>query len=708
MKLPDPLLRVSLLRVSLLHVALLASCITVVACQGPGEFRKPSTPLERGLYFSEVDSNGHTHGVSRATDKLKKDPLAIERVAWGQDVDANSQLPIQLLKDALKPSATTSALPPSIDDLSARAAKTKQLLDAFTAYVASRASTLAAWEALRALPEEAREDSAQDVAFVASRNSLNASWQALSATIAELWPATGATAARAQQIDDLLTQWRIQGDGSGFQAFLQAEIDALQQAAENSVGEVRQRALHLRIEAFLVPGEEGKDPVAIHVPGYDKLDSKRVESIDRFGLSLSQREREALAQAIGAVRETAEAAEKVRQGEASLSEAFRAARSSQVAKLAHCIDEFEGLRAAWEQADERAQRTRSALAEFRLQLKTSVAERLPDERRALEESLAASFEAFLAETQGIDGVFALIDDVRRAKELWERATWRELPEAYVLASKLAADAEAVHDSRAELLTSVETLSVDARTRIETWAAGGASEVKTLALSTFERSELNVEIDAWRRLAHRTLDDAKAVKDVAETLLGLKRLEPLPGSIRVPDPLDPLLEDARDTFIDLSTVDRKAGDRVEVRASLVEGGEAFESSSFSFDVKKLGWHADPVPAVVLVTADQLAGADDSGGFSASLSWMLRYGPRNDEDDFLAKSARVLGWGVGMHATLLNFDASNDAEIGLGVTFGFWNDLLLFGAGFNPLADDARDGRVYYFIGSSLIPLLQAMD
>jgi hypothetical protein len=107
----------------------------------------------------------------------------------------------------------------------------------------------------------------------------------------------------------------------------------------------------------------------------------------------------------------------------------------------------------------------------------------------------------------------------------------------------------------------------------------------------------------------------------------------------------------------------------------------------------------------VTADQLAGADDNGGFSAALGWMWSYGPRDDEDDpYLSRS---LEWSAGLHAVFLNFGPDNDPEIGLGATIGVWDGRIQIGAGYNPFAEDDRDGRFYYYVGSSLVPLLQAL-
>jgi hypothetical protein len=87
-------------------------------------------------------------------------------------------------------------------------------------------------------------------------------------------------------------------------------------------------------------------------------------------------------------------------------------------------------------------------------------------------------------------------------------------------------------------------------------------------------------------------------------------------------------------------------------------------------------------------------------------MWSYGPRDDEDDpYLARS---LQWSAGLHAVFLNFAPDNDPEIGLGASIGLWGGRIQVGAGYNPFADDRNDGEYYYYVGSSLVPLLQALS
>src|SRR5262249_31047815 len=114
----------------------------------------------------------------------------------------------------------------------------------------------------------------------------------------------------------------------------------------------------------------------------------------------------------------------------------------------------------------------------------------------------------------------------------------------------------------------------------------------------------------------------------------------------------------------------------------------------------------VPAVVFVTADEVAGATDSGGFSAPLSWAGGYGARGDEGG--PDPPRLLRWGGGAPATPPPVAPRTHPPVSPGGSPRFWPNRVPPGAGYNLFADSNDDGRFYYTIGSSLIPLLQALQ
>ena len=73
-----------------------------------------------------------------------------------------------------------------------------------------------------------------------------------------------------------------------------------------------------------------------------------------------------------------------------------------------------------------------------------------------------------------------------------------------------------------------------------------------------------------------------------------------------------------------------------------------------------------------------------------------------------SAITSRFSVGPHATFLSFDPDKELEIGLGLTVALWNGVLQLGAGWNLHADGDDEGGRYFFVGSSLIALLQAFQ
>jgi hypothetical protein len=326
----------------------------------------------------------------------------------------------------------------------------------------------------------------------------------------------------------------------------------------------------------------------------------------------------------------------------------------------------------------------------------------------LKEEAEAALAALKDQSEFMEDVAATFELASKVRDAWS-ASPVNVVDATKQTLELAGRLRDVIDSIDAIDERVDAARALVESRIQAWKTELPEALRGALDGAYASSKLKDEVEGWQELIERSL---ALLRPVAE-YVGFTQSRPLGTSIRAPGALDVPLDDAPNTAIDLTRTDRKAGDRIEVRASTIEKGtnggrdKATGTSSASFVVEKLDWHADLVPAVVLATADQLAGDSDSGGFTASLSWMLRYGPRPDEDGALANSARWLGWGIGPHATLLNFDPDEDIEIGLGLTLGLWGDRLLVGAGANPLADD-DSGRFYYFIGSSLIPLLQALE
>ena len=55
------------------------------------------------------------------------------------------------------------------------------------------------------------------------------------------------------------------------------------------------------------------------------------------------------------------------------------------------------------------------------------------------------------------------------------------------------------------------------------------------------------------------------------------------------------------------------------------------------------------------------------------------------------------------SISRFDPQKDAEIGLGGALSFWHDRIVAGVGWNLM----NNSRAYFYVGSNLIPVLQAL-
>jgi len=712
---------------------LLAVAIPITGCGGPGRRPPPQEPLEKGLFFEERDDRGRAHAISArkiVEPTADQPPPPVERLAEGATVDVNSTLRIELRRDELgSPSGRLVKT-----GLLGRAGQLRESLEGFAGLVEAEARATEAWRAFGATNAEgaARADEAgladdrkRAVAYRRFAEEKRAHAEALErflGPLRDLWPRDDAKREEVEEIVDALLSTRAGRAEAQVRArarlgvLLQEKVDQLSADLERLEAEALAvaKSRMLRIEGFVLPAADGEDAHPVHVEGYDAIDEKRVETIDRMGVRLTESERRYLIEASEATREIAAALERVRQGEATLSEALAGARTSYARALEERAAAFEALAGELSSSalSARAGRTRTALDAFLREARTS-AEAWARER---EQAIGASMQALIARSEALATLVRSIEEARALRDRWRAVaggaggTGADLP-ALVFDTAAAAEQLTGALRRLELDDLEQDLAAAVRTEVESAPA----ELREILTASARTSGLEGEITGWKELAGRTRETLRSLADV---LAGAPPVS-VPTDLVNPKAFDVPLDMAPDAEIRLQTTTRRAGDRLLVQAKLLERASAdaasptgmgepkvIESSATTLRLEKLDWHADLVPSVVIVAADQLAGADDVAGFSAALSWVWSYGPRDDEDDpYLSRS---LDWSAGLHAVFLNFGPDNDPEIGLGVTVGLWDGKIQFGMGYNPFAEEAEDGRVYYFIGSSLVPLLQALS
>ncbi|MFN0008071.1 MAG: hypothetical protein ACKVXR_09210 [Planctomycetota bacterium] len=666
------------------------------ACRGTGDRSAPQRPLEKGLFFEERDDRGRPWPVSAKENGEPGSP--VERLSEGATVDVNSTLRIELRRDELgSPSGRLVQT-----DLLARAQGLRESLEGFADLVEAEARATSAWRALGLTSTGSADRATAYERFAAEKRVHAESLERFLGPLRDLWPRDDPEREVVEEVVDAMLSTRAGAGAARVEArqslgrLLQGKVDRLSADLQRLESEAKTVAATrmLRIEGFVLPAADAEESHPVHVEGYDSLDEKRVETIDRQGLRLTESERRFLLETAQATREIAAALERVRQGEATLAEALAGAKSAYVRELEARVAEIEGLAA-------RAQRTKTAFEAFVREAR-SLAEAWVRER---EQAASSSFKTLLSQSQDLAAIASSIEEAKALRERWRAVSGpdggADLP-ALVFDTASAADRLATALRRLDLTGLERDLAALFRAELE----GASEDVRTRLLAVLSSSGLEAELQGWKDLVVSTRDSLEGLRD----LLAGAPPASVPSDLVNPAAFDVPLDMAPDAEIRLQGTTRQAGDRLLVQAKLLERvsdqTKTIESFQTTLRLEKLGWHADLVPTIVIVTADRLAGADDVAGFSASLGWMWSYGPRDDEDDpYLSRS---LDWSAGLHAVFLNFGPDNDPEMGLGVSIGLWEDRIQVGAGYNPFADASDEGRFYYYLGSSLLPLLQALS
>ena len=705
--------------------------LVLAACKGTGHRAPPSSghPLERGMFFTERDARGEDHPISSrhapsgTSRETQPEAGAVERVADGATVDVNSRVDMRLLRDELGAGTKLA----SRSDLLQDARALRDALGGFKEYVRLQAEAVRGWRQLQAGANG--PDKAQLLStFAAQRVELAKREIQILEPVRKLWSPEeqeqhdgisavidGLLGSRTQTMTREVALERLG-------RLLNAKIESLSGKLTAFRGEVEStlEQRKLRVEAFVIPAEgraAGEDVTAwgrkhaVHVdPNYDSLEAGAVQSLDEKGLLLTEQERQSLQDLMRASQEIAKALNEVRSGEKSWSEAFQGVQSGFAKTLGAALEPVDELLQEFRKDsgqpsrfDARIEATRKAATAFLQGLGARLeqwnAELKPELKAVLaklQDSIRGAADASAGTTSAAARLAEILAAIQALRAELDHADPSRLPQllaqATDLGGKIAAFLKnpgfepAVAELREILGEALKDLEAAKRQELE---------------ELYASSGLQVQVDGWAQLVLKVRTTVGTLKGL---LLGAPHL-PHPTDLVNPAAFDVALEIADDPSVDLRKTTRKAGDYLYIHAQLLENDQKVDDLSTTLRIEKLGWHADLVPSVVFVTADQLRGAEDNSGFSPALSWMWSYGPRDDEDDPYA--SRSLGWGAGLHAVFLHFAPDNAAEIGLGATVGLWGGRVQFGAGYNPFATDNQDGRFYYFIGSSLIPLLQAL-
>jgi hypothetical protein len=674
-----------------LLAALSCACVVLAGCATGSKFLDPRTALDGKIAYVERDAAGDIHPISNpaAADR------SVTRVPMPAAVDINSTIQIGIAKAQLDGSKARSVLSPQSDKLLQRKEAVTKSAIALTEVIRARTLMLQDYERNRDLQSFLRARDENDRIETAFRNELR-----------RLWPSADSESynamTRAYFVD------RGTGTFQRLQEFLTREIAAIEAAHRQLEQELKSRQSTLALEAFLI--SHGKQPAAIHLDGYDTIKAESLVRRDPLGLDLSPEEKARLAAQMKATRELAESLEGLRRGEQTLNETLRKLASQMVPEIDALLKRADGIAAKLSAAElqRRAGETeklfQAFLAGSEARSKTFVAAK----RAELQREKDALIAALPSEARDLQkAVQNWIATGKQLKAAWEGATPSALtPETLLkLVNQSVAAAKAIEDLAARLPSVADGVEKRTSAVLETWLADLPAEQSQFLVQSPEARALQANFDAY---AADFREGATLVKDVYITLARLTQpvteLPPV-ASTSLEIPLDRI----RDTFINLEQTPRLVGDVISVRATY-KSSDQVDTSIASFRVEKFGHYADLSPAVVLVKPQHIAGTDTGFRFAPALSWMYHWSPRPADQGRTAAFARTFGPAIGLHSAFLNFNTPNSttsAQIGLGVTASFWGNRLQFGYGVNLMAKSEDEGRNYFFVGSDLIGLLQAI-
>jgi hypothetical protein len=664
-------------------LAALVGSLVAGACAWRPKSVPATKPIDRAVVLTEKIDGDTKRPLSRRDDS--EGPAV--HVPQSAPIDINSTIEIHLRRDDLVAAAGGGSDPTAGIAIADSRRQLTAALEALDQLVSLHEVTLTAYAAVSALGDEARAGSGELERFFDRRREQATLRKATRDALYAIW-------AEESTEGDVVTAAFRTNDYRPLQRMVQEKLDAFERAAKQAVRRVTEDQLALRIEAFLSSADYGVDatPSAVHVDGYDLLPEGRVQRRDRLGLRLGTRERARLSELMEASSEIAAKAELVRQREASVESAFADLSSGFGQRVGALVVELDDLRERFAAHAASAPAIAADLARLWQELRTD-----PGLRAELEALPGTLGPELVDATAAVAELVALADELRSLQQEWNVGGVAALPRLAPRSLALFNRVEALSKRLAET-----NAWRDAATRLP-------KALERLEESLQERvTERVLASDAWKRADALAADLERARRVVLPlaALLGGVTQPPLPpirssGSVAVP------LEEVTDTSIDLLRADRLTGDLLTIKTTLYRGETEIASSSSSLELDRFGYHASLDPSVVLTRPVHVHNGTQGFTFAPALSWLHHWSPRPEDERWFAPTMRALHPSVGLHAALLNSSVDNEVEVGLGATVGFWDGKLQFGSGYNFMNDRQDASRIYFYVGSSLIPLLQGL-
>lgn len=666
-----------------IFVVLIFCLMNMAGCANGGKYINARGVLDESISYSEKDNSNSKHPLTKINSNSATEKVV--QVPQPALVDQNSIIEIHISKDKLKQGSSTELMTKQSEELLRRKTAITEALQLLVNVVQARQKTLETYQQ-KNLPQfyEAKKEAAKlELSLIAK--------------LRPLWPNDSKEYSLLEDAYDPPSFGRLQ-------VFLSDQIASTDKANKRIENDLNSHAHTLRLEAFLNSPE--KEPVAVHLDGYDSLKEESLAQRDRFGLALSEEERKRLDAHVQKTQEMAAALEHLRAGESTLNESVQQVRSMILPQVSSLLDEGQRLQRRLNPATlaERTAETNRLFDAYILVIKekngtlyNSKKQMLEDDRKALLAGLPPEAKGFLEAVRNFETIATSF------KEDWQKAT----PEAMVrLIDKAVSTVKSLQALRTKLPELTSDVQGKARETMERYLQDLTEAERMVLLKSDEAQALRGNLGEFYqdfRDVSNLIENATA----AFSSLQLQPIAQMPSStvsFQVP------IENIKDTFINIEGTPRLPGDFIIVKATLKEGDKTLDTSVAKFEVERYGHYADLSPAVVLVKPDQLRGGDDGFRFAPVLSWMHHWYPRPENTGKAATVFRALDPAAGIHSAFTNFraDAASDSvQIGLGATVSFWMNRIQFGVGYNLMAKTRDEGQIYYFIGSDLIGLLQTI-
>lgn len=701
----------------------LVGLFLLAACAQNSSYRPVDRGLDKAFAFSERDRTGRSHGVS---DDAKPDAVKPLRIPTPALIDIDSTLVIRV-DPTWAPAGIGGEPDPNGPTLLRRKQQLTELVSGIQAAtdirikvldeIGERAGTNEQWSEYDAASQELlRSLTGYARALYADRKGLDPMLLDDSADNASYDPVLG-DAFRGSDEYALVSGALRHSGFAGTQAYVEkelaqinAQIVASDAQLESDVkAKSAERGDSVRLFAHIL--SPGKDPIPLHLRGYDDVKEGRVVQRDRTGLNLSTAEREELARQMEATAQLAETLEgmrtreiSARAGLLSILKAVDPELERQVGILRSSVDKL-GESSRMELLADAAASVSDMLEENA----TELGRQLSQEARDLPARIIDSYELSGGALGELSQLAQDIDSLRQT--LSEPLTASSVLHTFGEASELLHRVREFAANEVKLNALVKDLSDE----MENAASNLQTDAKDIWADTADSDE--------RKLLQALLVSyIKDIQDASASLRAIiKSLEPA-GYATESIPHNPThvfdmpVGDLRDTSLDLTRVDSRPGDRIVVRGQLwaaedprdQEKRRLVDETEASFEVTHFGWRGRLSPSVVLVRPNKLANGGETFQFAPVLSWNHHYRPRETSGGELKWLAQVLQPAIGLHTAFLPYDANNGVAIGIGGTVSLWNDRLQFGGGYNLMASSSDDGKVYFFMGSDLIGLLQTLN